>query len=248
MHLADTEQISFVIDWHKLEKNTEQCEFYFVKRDSNQTLDQFGEVFLPNESFYELNKIDSSGRQKYQPMPQSQYSRLAYVSYKTTENIVNNPSFHFNNFAVIQESEIDEFSQYTNEVISINTGLYVNIFELICQTWGVDRLKINLDDLLITNNEIERFELTQLSKNSPPDAKSLIHQQSTYRTSWLDILDDAKQNLFPDDRQLDPKKESVVEWINNHAKSKGITPSDNVAKAIFTIIKPNDHDPKKRKG
>ena len=70
----------------------------------------------------------------------------------------------------------------------------------------------------------------------------LPHQQH-YTTPLLDLLHRAIAKFFGPDRVLDAKTEEVVSWLREHGE--GV--SANVAEAMFTIIKPNDHNPKKKR-
>lgn len=66
-----------------------------------------------------------------------------------------------------------------------------------------------------------------------------------YSTPWLTIQQAAIVEFFNPRRNHDAKSGEVVEWIKRQAKNTGLPESDNIAQAIFTIIKPKDHDPKK---
>ena len=71
---------------------------------------------------------------------------------------------------------------------------------------------------------------------------------SSYSTSWLVIQWAAVEKFFKERGSVDAKKEEVVEWIIEEAGNAGLSGSKNIAEAIFTIIKPSDHDPRKRRG
>jgi len=68
---------------------------------------------------------------------------------------------------------------------------------------------------------------------------------AAYSTFWLSILHSAVTEFFEPRRERDAKKDEVVDWIMKQATDVGITDSRNVAEAIFTIIKPADHNPRK---
>ncbi len=72
-------------------------------------------------------------------------------------------------------------------------------------------------------------------------------EKSLYSTPWLTIQNAAISKFFNPRPSQDAKSDEVLAWINEEAKI-GIGPSDNVAKAIFTIIKPLDHNPKIKRG
>ena len=68
-----------------------------------------------------------------------------------------------------------------------------------------------------------------------------------YSTSWLTIQQATINQFFKPRRDPDAKKEEIVEWIKATATKAGLTVSTNIATAIFTIIKPENHDPKKKR-
>lgn len=68
-----------------------------------------------------------------------------------------------------------------------------------------------------------------------------------YSTKWLDIQQAAIAQFFNPRRNPDAKKEEVIGWINSQAVNAGLGESNNIASTIFTIIKPDNHDPKKKR-
>ncbi|GEM_PF-2433493 len=68
-----------------------------------------------------------------------------------------------------------------------------------------------------------------------------------YSTSWLTIQQAAINQFFNPRRNPDAKKEEIVEWIKAAAVNAGLPDSQNVPSTIFTIIKPENHDPKKKR-
>lgn len=72
--------------------------------------------------------------------------------------------------------------------------------------------------------------------------------RGTYSTKWLGIQLAAIGEFFNPRRNPDAKKDEVVDWINDQAVNAGLTASNNIAETIFTIIKPENHDPKKKRG
>lgn len=68
-----------------------------------------------------------------------------------------------------------------------------------------------------------------------------------YSTKWLEIQQAAIAQFFNPRRNPDAKKDEVIEWINTQAVSAGLGESNNIASTIFTIIKPENHDPKKKR-
>ena len=95
-------------------------------------------------------------------------------------------------------------------------------------------------------SEYSKENIQQKSYSNLPFSNLCITEEN--QTSWLKILNEALLEHFPEDRLIDPKKATVVEWILKRAKEEGITESENIANAIFTIIKPLNHNPKKKKG
>lgn len=93
--------------------------------------------------------------------------------------------------------------------------------------WAIER------DLYPLKQEIEKPCQTE---NPPP-----------YSTSWLSIQQAAISEFFNPRRNPDAKRDEIVEWINKKAETAGLSESDNIANAIFTIIKPKNHDPKKKR-
>lgn len=73
-------------------------------------------------------------------------------------------------------------------------------------------------------------------------------EKAGYSTPHLVILNAAIAEFFERRRDRDAKREEVVDWIKSKMTASGMADSDNIAQAIFTIIKPVDHDPRKRRG
>lgn len=87
-----------------------------------------------------------------------------------------------------------------------------------------------------------------VAKASDTPKKTDPFANSTYSTSWLFIQWAATAEFFEPRKTVDAKKEEVVDWIIGKAKQAGLPCSKNIAEAMFTIIKPHDHDPRKRRG
>ncbi|GAC32908.1 hypothetical protein [Paraglaciecola polaris] len=142
-----------------------------------------------------------------------------------------------------------------NQILSPN--LKVNEFEL--KFPHCNFLILHENQLIVTTREVRLFEKKYLNpaRSSAP-TKTLKEEMASDEnqltipiensTGWLEILVETLRVHFPENRTRDPKKASVVEWIKAEAKKKGINPSDNIANAIFTIIKPDNHNPKKPRG
>lgn len=69
-----------------------------------------------------------------------------------------------------------------------------------------------------------------------------------YSTPLLAILNAAIAQFFEPRRNPDAKKPEVVEWVKNEMTAAGMDDSNRIAEAIFTIIKPENHAPRKRRG
>ena len=74
-----------------------------------------------------------------------------------------------------------------------------------------------------------------------------ITHATNYSTKWLKIQQAAILEFFSPRQEVDAKKDVVLSWIESKAIKAGIKNPTNVAKAIFTIIKPEDHSPKIRR-
>lgn len=68
-----------------------------------------------------------------------------------------------------------------------------------------------------------------------------------YTTEWLLIQQEAIKMFFNPRRNPDAKREEIVEWIKDAAKSHNLEASENIAAAIFTVIKPGNHNPRKKR-
>lgn len=70
---------------------------------------------------------------------------------------------------------------------------------------------------------------------------------SEYSAAWLNIQQAAIAQFFNPRRDYDAKRDDVVKWIKQRAKEAGLLDSDHIARSIFTIIKPANHNPKKKR-
>ncbi|MBI5919158.1 MAG: hypothetical protein HY849_07290 [Nitrosomonadales bacterium] len=96
--------------------------------------------------------------------------------------------------------------------------------------------------------EAENF-CAKLIPSAPTNSKPIASGKTNtiYSTSWLSIQQDAIAKFFNPRRNPDAKKEEVVEWVKSEASRAGVHDSDRMAAAIFTIIKPENHSPKKKR-
>lgn len=74
-----------------------------------------------------------------------------------------------------------------------------------------------------------------------------IEAAPIYSTKWLAIQQATIVQFFNPRRNPDAKREEVVKWIKQQAETAGLPSSNNIATTIFTIIKPANHDPKKKR-
>ena len=135
---------------------------------------------------------------------------------------------------------------------SISAKKLANVFH---DLWGIDAERVLKKH---THEITSKDEKTTIFPPITVDDTKIIHAENkidnksyipeTNLTPLISILIEAIHQHFPEGREIDPKKASVVEWILEKAKKEGITVSKNNADAIFTIIKPLNHNPKKRKG
>lgn len=94
---------------------------------------------------------------------------------------------------------------------------------------------------VITLEERDRFE------GRAKLAGGAVSGADAYSTPIMDVMREAVAEFFEPRRSVDPKKAEVVDWVHGRLGEKGLA-SNNIAEAIFTIIKPDDHDPRKRRG
>lgn len=87
-------------------------------------------------------------------------------------------------------------------------------------------------------------EMKKASQKDVPINATITSETGNYSSELLNILDLAIVNFYESRREVDPKKEEVLEWLATKAKELKVNLSDNIAEAIFTIIKPDDHNPK----
>ena len=68
-----------------------------------------------------------------------------------------------------------------------------------------------------------------------------------YSTKWMVVQEAAIREFCNPRRNPDAKKEEVIDWIHKTAKNIQLKESNNIAEAIFSIIKPENHDPKRKR-
>ena len=70
---------------------------------------------------------------------------------------------------------------------------------------------------------------------------------TTYSTKWLEVQQAAIAEFFSPRHEVDAKRDEVVLWVAAKAREFKITNPNRIAASIFTIIKPEDHSPRKRR-
>jgi len=97
---------------------------------------------------------------------------------------------------------------------------------------------------VISREEVERFEKTQEVR----DAENPTQTIPSYTTQYLQVMYEAIAKFFEPRREVDAKREEVETWIATRLEAAGTEGSKRIASAMFTIIKPSDHNPRKRRG
>jgi hypothetical protein len=101
------------------------------------------------------------------------------------------------------------------------------------------------NDIVILKSERDRFEeMHAITTDQFGGAQSTPN----YSTAYLQIMEKAINEFFCPRRNPDAKKHEVVEWIKSEMAKAELGDSENIAKTMFTIIKPPDHNPRKRRG
>lgn len=94
---------------------------------------------------------------------------------------------------------------------------------------------------VVDNTEVFELGMIETKKDLIIENESSM---KAYNTDLLNLLNLTVTNFFNPRHPIDAKKEEVTKWIRDKGKELNIYVSDNVADSIFTIIKPNDHNPK----
>ncbi|WP_372796880.1 hypothetical protein [Litorivivens sp.] len=102
---------------------------------------------------------------------------------------------------------------------------------------------IDFREVIITQDERIRFEKATWLKGASPSLLGCAE----YSTPILELMQAVVEKFFHPRPSVDPKKDAVVSWIIERMKNDELDPSINLAEAIFTIIKPPDHNPRRRK-
>jgi len=207
--------------------------------------------FIDEIKFTKEFKKDTSGREKYHPISTSVFTRLAYVSPLAVESLAHENCYEFDAALITDE----KFLRKGGTWYTANTGLYIKDYELVCEYSDCPFFNISVDELIILNSEVERLEQehensskrqSEYGKLQKGEATSTV-DSLPYQTSLLELLAAAMKRSFPADRINDPPKAVVVTEMKQIADEMGLNLSDNIAEAMFTIIRPEDHNPRKRR-
>lgn len=136
---------------------------------------------------------------------------------------------------------VDEYGDYhsTYELNVLNRKLIKSFSKIDGMNISIRREDL---DIWLKNNKKEPFnEILKPVAHTFPE-------RTIYSTPWLNILNAAIDEFFNPRQSQDTKKELVKKWILEEAKKNGLEPSNNIADAIFTIIKPIDHNPRTKRG
>lgn len=144
---------------------------------------------------------------------------------------------------------------YSNSIIAKNIPINALIItdDSLIRLIGIFKNKITSIDYDING----KTYLKSVKSNNEFESKSLnlnqtevssVTNETIYSTSLLKIQDLAVNEFFYPRKSVDAKQEEVTDWIIHKGNEFDIIVSDNVASAMFTIIKPIDHNPRIRRG
>jgi hypothetical protein len=95
--------------------------------------------------------------------------------------------------------------------------------------------------IVVKSNRIANFD--KYTSKTTTDNNLTTNE---YSTKWLKIQQAAIAKFFNPRLDLAAKKHEVSTWINGESINAGLGVSKNISEAIFTIIKPDDHLPRKK--
>jgi hypothetical protein len=134
------------------------------------------------------------------------------------------------------------------------TGVFYDVYEFMTHQFQEFHRLTNRDKLLAVVERSELIRWLKTKKNFPDNlflnpelTTSPVEKTPSYSTPWLKILEATAAQFFNPRQTYDAKRDEVVDWVKAEAKKAGLPDSSNIATAIFTIIKPIDHDPKKKR-
>lgn len=137
-------------------------------------------------------------------------------------------------------SQVEDFSR--RKFFLVETDTRRNSLHF---TYGLVRMTADeYGPSVISREELERFERT-LGANKAENPDQL---HATYTTPYMRVLSEAVAMFFEPRQEVDAKRAEIENWIAGRLKAAGVEGSMRIASAMFTIIKPSDHNPRKRRG
>ena len=149
-------------------------------------------------------------------------------------------------FKPFDMSARDAFNEYNDAHIKLISLANKSIKHNYASDGPVNDVKNTYSEIEISELEKRISEIEKKFDSSNNDSNKLT-SCFDYSTPWLKVLDEAILKFFSPRHEVDPKKEEVVEYIEKRAQEEGISDPASIAKSVFTIIKPHDHNPKKRR-
>jgi len=239
MHLAETDQLSLFINWHKLEERYFPSEFYFVERKGFARNVGGKSDFLDDLHFSGSDDFDIANRDKCHPYSKSPLRCLGYLSSHVVKLLSDKEVVGLEGYKL---SEIRDGRRYQIDEYSINTGIFMGDYELICRLRDKDSISIGISDLVITVEELARFECIQKNEskfeqplNKPNSLIELINKDDTpnslyfaytlFEEAWKDLPANMKKPTKPQ--------------LSEHLKTKGITET-TVIDSIIKVSTPNN--------
>jgi hypothetical protein len=224
LDLSQRDGLKIYFNWVELKSKFGDAVEIFT--DNNQ--DSYEDYVIRKIVFKELN---------------NDYDYQKYIPY-------NHP---LHELAVLQHHDVGGFRNRSEVKLQDIEGYdYIGDYILYIASHDNTQITLKITDLVVTTDEINRFShlnRKHIKSNTSSNNVSEVNLNvSTYITPWLTLLERAKIEHFPDNRNIDPKKDVVTDWILQEAYKLGINPSEHIANAIFTIIKPENHNPKKKRG
>lgn len=143
-------------------------------------------------------------------------------------------------------SDLDEHGWGREEMGTFSLVFFSGIPACCEPDWEPSVEEINGGSGSVTENKKGQDDGLQAVQNGPQ--AQCATSNDFYTTPLLDLQKAAILEFYSQQRVVDPKKEEVTKWLSSEAKKLELGLSDNVAEAMFTIIKPKDHNPKKRRG
>jgi len=136
-------------------------------------------------------------------------------------------------------SSLREEPTFVTEYIQKATDGFISEFIITYEL--LEDLIFNRDDLIVLMADMKHFANKNITEIALDKSTESI---SSYSTDLIKMLNLAINEFYIPRRSTDPKKDEVAEWLKSKGKFLKVNVSNNMADAIFTIIKPDDHNPK----